>query len=117
NDEEQPPEQCYARRARVYWCIRLRPRRTSPATPEPSSSSGPGSGMKRIARITNDPCFSLEPSCWFVMTWFGVTSCTTPLGCAVEVVVETGACAQPCAVQVVMMRGGPPVGVIWSSTV
>ncbi|MHC4274366.1 MAG: hypothetical protein ACYSUR_11975 [Planctomycetota bacterium] len=40
-----------------------------------------------------------------------------PLGCAVEVVVETGACAQPFAYQVSKMRGGPPVGVIWSITV
>jgi lipid-binding SYLF domain-containing protein len=51
------------------------------------------------------------------MTWLGVTSCTMPAGCAVEVVVETGAWAQPLATQVVVMGGGPTVGVIRSSTV
>jgi hypothetical protein len=74
NDREQPPEQCCARRARIYGRIRLRPRSASPAAPEHSSSGRPGSGMKRITRITNDPFFSLEPRGEFVRIWFGVTS-------------------------------------------
>ncbi len=65
----------------------------------------------------NAACFSEEPRTRFVTVWLGVTSCTMPLGCAVEVVVETGAWAQPFAILVINSRGGPPGGVIWSITV
>ena len=57
----------------VYFIIFLRPRNASPATPEPSSSSRPGSGMKWSTRITNCPILSLEPRGRFVATWLGDT--------------------------------------------
>ena len=40
NDEEQPPEQSSARRARIYWRIRLRPRRASPSAMAASIRAG-----------------------------------------------------------------------------
>ena len=90
-----------------------RPRMASPVTPEPNSTSRPGSGMKWISKNAPAVTSSLDPSGRFVWIWFGVTSCTTPLGWAVEVVVETGACAQPFIITGVNILA-PPVVVIWS---
>ena len=59
-----PPHPCATQEG--YLRKRLRPRRLSPTTPEPSSSSRPGSGMKRSTKIADAPTLSLDPSGRFV---------------------------------------------------
>src|SRR5262245_31391380 len=88
----------------------LRPIRTRPATPAPSSTSIPGSGMKWIFIVANSESFSLLPDVRFVTICIGEISCTTPDGCAVLVVVELGSCANPDFTM--LMNFFTPIGVI-----